>query len=120
MVTASLPGTVKNFGIIAGGLITRYDKALEKRGQSNIYRLGLLLEALHKAEDKVRQYANDDSPEALNAFKAALSKSFIVSDMPPIKAVIKQIDAFLQTGKPPKYVMASRVADRFLMLRKER
>lgn len=104
--TAANSATVRTFLAILGSRITQYDKKLETK-QPNIYRLGLLLEAKHKAEDLVRKHLDDSTPEALEALKGALNKKF-QPDFPPVKAVVKMVDEFLQSGKMPK--LASIVA----------
>ncbi len=115
MVTAALSATVEVFFAILSSRLTRYDKQLENRGKKNIYRLGLWFEAMHKAEDVVKSQLKSDTPEALEALKKALSRHFIANDMPPVKAVIKQIDAFLEHKTLPKLASsADRVVDRFL------
>lgn len=104
--TAANSATVRTFLAILGSRITQYDKKLEAK-QPNLYRLGLLLEAKHKAEDLVRKHLDDSTPEALEALKAALKKKF-QPDFPPVKAVVKMVDEFLQNGKMPR--LASIVA----------
>lgn len=99
--TSALAATVKVFLTILSSRIVKHDKQLEAKGQTNIYRLGLFLEALHKAEDAVRSHMEDSTPEALEALKKALKKHF-TPDFPPAKAVVKMVDEFLANGKLPK------------------
>lgn len=99
--SAALAATVKVFLTILSSRLVKHDKQLEAKGQANIYRLGLFLEALHKTEDAVRAHVEDSTPEALEALKKALKKNF-TSDFPPAKSVIKMVDDFLANGKLPK------------------
>lgn len=104
-VLAALPdGTVKTFLAVASSKLTQYDERLQKR-QPNIYRLGHYFGALEKVEADVSRHKNDDSPEALEALRQSLLRRFTSrggkSDLPPIRNVIKQIDAFLESGKLP-------------------
>lgn len=114
MVTGSVSPTVRGFLTILVGRLTRYDKMLETKGQGNLYRLGHWFEAKEKVEAMVRGQLDDSTPEALDALKKALSRQFLVNDMPPVKAVVKMIDDFLQSGRAPKYSSVDRVVDRFL------
>lgn len=91
-------GTVRAFLMVASSKLTQYDKRLEKR-QPSLYRLGHFLEALQKVENDVSRFMDEDSPEALEALKRALNRRF--DRLPPINNVLKQIDAFLDTGKTP-------------------
>lgn len=109
---AGIPGTVKMFLAILSGRLTRYDQKLQAK-QPNIHRLALWFKALHQAEAAVKSQENESSPEALNALKKALSKEFIVDSMPPVKAVLKMIDEFIQSGKAPKYA-SERLVTRYL------
>lgn len=94
--------TVRAFLTILAGSLTRYDEKLQKK-EPNIYRLGHLLKAKQEVEEKVKKYLDDDSPEAMQALKAALQEHFYVDSMPPTRNLMKQIDAWLQEKKLPKY-----------------
>lgn len=103
-VVAAKAGTVGVFLRIMGSKVTQFDKKLEARGQSNTFRLGHYLNALHEAEkqltrDRIDQGASDAT--SLTALKEALSRNF-TSDFPPLKNVLKQIDAFINSGTLPK------------------
>jgi len=116
MVTkeAGLSGTVEVFCMILTGRLTRYDKQLANRGDDNMFRLSHWFGALREAKEMVQGQLTSDTPEALNALKKALDRKFIVNSMPPVKAVIKMIDAFIEKGTAPKYSSVDRVVDRFL------
>jgi hypothetical protein len=102
---AALPnGTVKMFLMVLSSKITQYDKRVSVR-DPNIYRLGLLLEAHSKAEDAAKRLdiLDKDDADSLGKLKALISRNFTY-DFPPAKNTVKQIDAFLATGKLPSLV----------------
>ena len=70
---------------------------------SNIYRLGLWLEAKEKVEHDVSQYLKRDDPEAMEALKTSLQRNFN-SNFPPLKGILKQIDAWTTRGKKPSLI----------------
>jgi len=98
--TAASDAKVKTFLIILKSYVTQFDQKLEKK-QPNMYRLGHYLEAVERAENAVKQHLDDDTPEAMDALKGALKKSF-ESDFPPLKKILKQIDAWEKGKKLPK------------------
>ncbi len=97
-------GTVATFLMVLKSKLTQYDKRLgdseAKKGRVNIYRLGHYLQAANDVEAAVKGLEQKDDAEALGALKKAMAKSF-AADMPPVKATIKQIDAWLSGGKKP-------------------
>lgn len=105
--TAPLPGTVAMFLEVASSKLTQYDKKMQAK-QPNIYRLGHYMKALTTVRQAVSSILEDNSPAALAKLKKAFLVSFTgtgdVPDMPPIRAVFKQIDEFLATGRPPSLV----------------
>jgi len=90
------PCTPRKYLAVLTHEISKYDRSQaareSKRGIVNIYRLGLLLEAAHKVGDDVQSVQDSPSPEALVSLRLALHKHFL-RDFPPVKKVIKQIDA---------------------------
>lgn len=92
--------TVKVFLTILTSYVTQFDQKLQKK-QPNIYRLGHYLEAVHKVEAAVKSKLDEDSSEAMDALKAALKKNF-ESDFPPLKKLLKAIDAWVSDQKLPK------------------
>jgi hypothetical protein len=101
--------TVRVFALVMVSKLTQYDERLSraesKRGSVNIYRLGHFLRAADETLALVPKRLRDsDSAQALHAYKSAIERKFIVSDMPPAKNVLKQIDAYLDTGKLPTIV----------------
>jgi hypothetical protein len=88
--------TVAKYLIVLSHELTVYDQAQSrreaKRGIPNIYRLGLLLGAANKVWDDVQTVKDSSSPEALVTLRLALHKHF-EHDFPPVKKVLKQIDA---------------------------
>lgn len=113
MVTSSVPPTVQGFLTILVGRLTQYDKKLETKGQSNLYRLGLWFAAKEKVESRLKSQLDESTPKALGDLKAALGKEFLVNDMPPVKAVVKMVDEYLTSGKAPKYAAAWRLVARY-------
>jgi hypothetical protein len=102
-----LAGTVEMFLVLASSKLTQYDKKLQVK-QPNLYRLGHYLEALNKVRKAMTPLLNDASPDALEKLKSAFLKFFTSTgktpDLAPIKAVFKQIDDFIATGRPPSLV----------------
>ena len=104
--TALRDATVRSFMLVLTGKLTKYDVQVSrremKRGIANIYRLGHLLEAAEKVEADMKRYMDRDDPKAMNALRKSLAKRF-TEGFPPIKAVLKTIDAWETGGKIPKY-----------------
>jgi Ni/Co efflux regulator RcnB len=98
--TAAADAKVKTFLAIMSSYVTQQDQKEEKKNP-NIYRLGLFLEALQRAEDKLHNYMDRDDEEAMQVLKAALSKAFN-SNFPPLKKILKQIDEWQMGQKLPK------------------
>jgi len=75
--------------------LVRYDvqaSAREaKRGRTNIYRLGLLLEALGRVRDDVGNRTSDSASDKAG-FRMAMYQHF-ERDFPPVKKVVKQLEA---------------------------
>lgn len=98
------PGTVGNFLLVLSSKLTQYDQRETtkelKRGRSNIYRLGHLLGALHKVEGDVQGLEGRSDAEALDALKASMNTRF-TEGFAPVRQVERQIDRWLEKGKPP-------------------
>ena len=62
-----------------------------KRGRVNIYRLGLLMEALGRVRSAVGS-STSDSEAAKAGFRMAMYQHF-ERDFPPVKKVVKQLEA---------------------------
>lgn len=92
--------TVEAFDALLTHNLTAFDERLEAK-QPNQYRLAHYLGAAQNAEKKAKASGiwKSDTPEALQQYKEFLADSF--SGLPPVDNVIKQIDAFLATGKMP-------------------
>lgn len=75
--------------------LVRYDMSTSareaKRGRTNIYRLGLLMEALQKVRAAVGSRLSD-STEDKAAFISAMY-SYFEKDAPWVKKVMKQVEA---------------------------
>jgi hypothetical protein len=112
-----IPPTVGNFFLVLTSKLTQYDVAESKRemkrGRSNIYRLGHLLGAAHKAEEIVYAHHKGTetmTPEIAKIFIGALAKSFTYDrfnntfDLSPVKNVVKQLETFLSHGQNPSLI----------------
>ena len=90
------PCTPRKYLVVLTHELSKYDRSQaareSKHGSVNIYRLGLLLEAAHKVGEAVQSVQDSPSPEALVSLRLALYKHF-ERDFPPVKKVVKQIDA---------------------------
>lgn len=106
---AALPtATVEMFLEVLSSKLVQQDKKeslqeIRRGGRENIYRLGLLLEAAEKVKSDVSQYLKRDDPEAMEALKASLQRRFI-SNFPPLKGMLKQIEAWTTRGKKPTLI----------------
>jgi len=110
MVQAStLPkATIEMFLLALSSKVTQQDEKEMKReqahgGRGNIYRLGLLLEAVGKVEDDVRDYLKRDDPEAMEALKASINRRFNPG-FPPLNNILKQIDNWLTKKRKPSLI----------------
>lgn len=122
-MSKGIPPTVGNFFAVLSSLLTQYDikeSAREARGRYghvNIYRLGHLLGALHKAEDELRRAIGKfDDPavmmteEIAGALVAILADNFTVNhrtnefDLAPLRKFYKQLDAYVTNGKKPSLI----------------
>ena len=106
-VEAMKSATAEAFLVLLGSKIVQYDMAVSaresKRGRPNIYRLGLLLEAKQKAEAAASRIMDKDDEESLMTLKKTISK-FLSPELPPVKSVFKQIDAWIKDKKYPSLV----------------
>lgn len=106
---AALPtATVEMFLEVLSSKLVQQDKKetlqeMKRGGRGNIYRLGLLLEAAEKVKDDVSQYLKRDDPEAMEALKSSLQRRFN-SNFPPLKGMLKQIEAWTTRGKKPTLI----------------
>ena len=62
-----------------------------KRGRVNIYRLGLLMEALQRVRGDVGSRTSDSDADKAD-FRMAMYQNF-ERDFPPVKRVVKQLEA---------------------------
>lgn len=99
MKTTDEQTTIAHFLIVLTSKLTRYDARLTAK-DGNIYRLGHLLGAAHKVESDIGDTSTIATRETLAALVASLGKRFILP-FPPADAVMKQIDAYLTSGKRP-------------------
>ena len=96
--------TVECFLLVLTSQLTQYDvretRREMKRGGGNIYRLGLLFEALERIRSGVSQYLDRDDREAMQALRAAMLSHF-TPGFSPVRNVEKQIDKWLLQGIAP-------------------
>lgn len=75
--------------------LIRYDRLTSdreaKRGRVNIYRMGLLLEALGRVREAVGSKTSDSEADKAG-FRMAMYQHF-EKDFPPVKRVVKQLEA---------------------------
>ena len=98
-------GTVAAFLAVLVSKLTQYDMREQKK-HYNLYRLGHLLGAADEIRADLKNHLGDDSPAALAALKQSIAARFTLP-FPPASATIKQIDAYLATGKYPSLVRNS-------------
>ena len=100
--------TVRGFITILNANLTQYDMAqsareAKGRGSVNVYRLGHLLGASQKLEDRLKSILDSSSTEDLRTLRSALVGKAFLADFPPSKKTVKAIDKYLADGKPPAY-----------------
>lgn len=87
--------TVAKYLDVLSHELVRYDMSTSareaKRGHVNIYRLGLLMEALGKVRAAVGSRTTDSETDKAD-FRMAMYQHF-ERDFPPVKKVIKQLEA---------------------------
>lgn len=87
--------TVSKYLDVLGHELVRYDVATSareaKRGRVNIYRLGHLMGALQRVREEVGNRTSDSDADKVT-FRVAMYANF-ERDFPPVKKVIKQIEA---------------------------
>lgn len=87
--------TVAKYLEVLSHELVRYDvqtSAREaKRGRVNIYRLGLLMEALQRVRGDVGNRTSSSDADKAN-FRLAMYQRF-ERDFPPVKKVVKQLEA---------------------------
>jgi len=94
--------TVSSFLDVLTSKMTQYDKRASGRPGWNPYAFGQYLAAKDKVYDDVKAHLELDTPEAMKALKKSIGKRFLVDSFPPAKNVMKQIDAYLGSGKMPR------------------
>ena len=87
--------TVAKYLEVLSHELVRYDVATSaresKRGRANIYRLGLLLEALERVRGALGSRTSDSDADKAS-FRMAMYQHF-ERDFPPVKRVVKQLEA---------------------------
>jgi hypothetical protein len=100
-----IPPTVGNFLRVLKSKLIQFDQKLEKR-QPNIYRIHHYLGAVDKVEGHILKASGESdvmTQEIAETFVVGLNSAF-TDDFPPAKQVVKQLNAYLETGKNPSLV----------------
>jgi hypothetical protein len=103
---SGIPATFGNFLLVLDSAIFNYDaKQCDKeavRGIPNIYRLGQLLEASHKVRTDLSHLdlASVVGPLTSVVMRSSLQSRFSPG-FPPVNRVLRQLDAWIETGKLP-------------------
>lgn len=103
--SAAANGTVKTFLVLLTSKITQADMADQKRAQKNPRgywnpnALGLMLERAQQVAARMKPIQDRDDPEAIQKLRADILRSF--NEISPIRATVKQIDAYLKDGTLP-------------------
>lgn len=94
--------TVRNFVASLKSFLTQYDVQLSKRGRMpNIHRLGHFLGAADEVEKDVEERLDSSDPADLAELSHSIMQHF--EDFPPRRKILKQIEEYLATGRPPSY-----------------
>lgn len=87
--------TVAKYLEVLSHELVRYDVSTSaresKRGRPNIYRLGLLMQALQKVRAEVGSRTSDSAADKTIFLYAMYA--YFERDFPPVKKVVKQLDA---------------------------
>jgi hypothetical protein len=106
---ATITPNVEGFLTFLTGALTQYDQQASTKRGYNPYALGHYLKAKQDVEAGMSSLKHSDDPEALNKLKAGIQHHF-TEGFPPAKKTLKAIDAFLETGRAPKYPTTKRTA----------
>lgn len=102
-----IPPTVANFLLVLDSKLTQYDQRMSKKERHpNIYRLGHYLKASGNVKEAVLSIATGNelmSPGVAHEMVASMSHEF-TPDFPPAKNVVKQLNAYLESGKQPSLI----------------
>jgi hypothetical protein len=104
---ATLDPTVESVLQILTAHLTQYDKRASSRRGYNPNALAFYFKAVGDIRSAVP--AGPLTPSSAQALKRAIDRYFIVSDMPPARKTIKNIDDFLG-GAPLKYPVSGKKA----------
>jgi hypothetical protein len=109
--TAMGSATVDAFLMALSGHLTQYDQKQEAKGRGwNPYALSHYMGALDKVRTDTKKHHKRDDAEAMDALKASMARRF--NDFPPVRAVVRKIDAWLEKGRMPKYPVTKRKGGR--------
>jgi hypothetical protein len=95
---AQPPVTVEFLGVILSNRLTSWD-----RKYGNMYSLGHLFNAMHKADKATKAIRNNSDTASLEKYRAAVKREF-TPGFAPIKSFEKALDNYLKTGKRPRLV----------------
>lgn len=98
------PTRISHFLALLTSKLTQYDARVSVR-QPNVYRLGHLLGAAEKVAACFPHPEAEATPDRIAPMVGAIERHFILP-FPPADAVIRQIKAYLATGKRPSLVRA--------------
>lgn len=108
-VKSSATPTVAGFLLILSSYLIQQDQAEAAKGIGTDKSLEKWLGAKEKVELDLHSALKSSEPSDLEALKKSLSRRFILSAMPAVRKVIRDIDRYLTTGKPPKYPVSAEV-----------
>ena len=94
--------TCRAFLAVLTSKATQYDSRAARKPGHSIYAMAHYLKGIQGIENAMGGELDMDTPESLEKMKNAIGKFFIVGSFPPAKNVIKQIDAYIKSGKLPK------------------
>lgn len=94
--------TVGLFLTVLSGSLTQYDRKLQTK-QPNIYRLGHYLGALQSTREACAAVEAQSDSAAMEVLKRALHRFYEPSQLPPVKKLLGQIDAWVSSGTVPQY-----------------
>jgi hypothetical protein len=103
-----LGGTVQAFMEVLKSRLIQYDQFLEKRGDINMYRIGHWLKAANEIDKKAKKLYKLDDETSIMQFKKIIAQH-LFDDMPPVKAVHKQMKKWIEHGIYPSLTGRSKV-----------
>ncbi len=98
--------TVSHFMLLLTSKLTQDDmkQAADIRFPANPWRLGHLLRAANNVSAAMGDLSAPFDTEAAERMRTALATEFTAPPIAPVRNVLRQIDAFLASGKRPSIV----------------